>query len=145
MGGLTATYLLKALDRGRRLRSVVTLGTPQQGTPLARLGALVLGRESQAVWQMLPGCPFIEELASLGTPPRSRLVSIAGGRDWIVPQHSARVRRRAGQINRTLPDVGHTEMLVRREVFEVVESAISEDQRTSTSLGTRCSGSALAA
>ena len=40
MGGLVASYLLKRIDRGRRIRRVVTLGTPHQGTLTAVLGVL---------------------------------------------------------------------------------------------------------
>lgn len=120
MGGLTATYLLKVLDRGRHVRNVVTLGTPHRGTPLARLGVVVLGAISRAVWQMLPGCDFLQQLETLDTPAGSRLVSIAGARDWIVPLRSTHLATRTGQMNHALADVNHTDFLLRRSVFACV-------------------------
>ncbi len=54
MGGLVGAHLLKKIDRGRRVRLVVTLGTPHRGAPLARLGALLLGGFSRAMRQMRP-------------------------------------------------------------------------------------------
>jgi triacylglycerol esterase/lipase EstA (alpha/beta hydrolase family) len=52
MGGLVATYLFKAIDRGQRVRNVVTLGSPHRGTPLALAGLLVLGvlTRASATW-----------------------------------------------------------------------------------------------
>lgn len=108
MGGLTATYLLKKLDRGRRIRRVVTLGTPHQGAPLARLATLI-GR-SRAFWQMIPGSELTRELLDLETPPGCRLVSIAGGRDWVVPSRCARITSGRCQENHTLPGANHGDL-----------------------------------
>ena len=41
MGGLVASYLLKRIDRGRRIRRVVTLGTPHRGAASAAIGGRV--------------------------------------------------------------------------------------------------------
>jgi pimeloyl-ACP methyl ester carboxylesterase len=136
MGGLTATYLLKALDRGRHVRTVVTLGTPHRGTPLARIGVLVLGAASRAVWQMLPGCEFLVQLEELATPAGSRLVSIAGMRDWIVPLRSTRVASRGGQENQALADVNHTDFLLRRSVFARVAAELARGASAALPHGT---------
>ena len=120
MGGLTAAYLLKKLDRGRRVRSLITLGTPHQGTPLARLGVLLFGAASEAVWQMLPGSELVKELRSLATPRASRMVSIAGEHDWLVPTECSRLEQRPEHRSLTLPGVSHTALLVAREAMAQV-------------------------
>ena len=127
MGGLTAAYLLKKLDRGRRVRSLVTLGTPHRGTPLARLGVLLFGTGSEAVWQMLPGSDFVRELHALATPKGSRVVSIAGESDWLVPIRCSRLEEREEHRNLTLPGVSHTELLVARDVLDQVVIELATD------------------
>jgi len=120
MGGLTATYVLKKLDRGRRVRSVVTLGTPHRGTPLAQLGVLALGKASRAVWQMVPGSSLVRELRTLEAPKGSRVISIAGDRDWLVPSRWSRLAERAQHRNLLLPGLSHTALLVARGALERV-------------------------
>ena len=110
MGGLTATYLLKKLDRGRHLRRVVTLGTPHRGTPLALLG-LPAATVCRSILQMLPGSGLLGELAALEIPTASELVSIAGSADWLVPARFTRVAPGPGQHNLTLRGVCHTGLL----------------------------------
>jgi pimeloyl-ACP methyl ester carboxylesterase len=125
MGGLTATYLLKKLDRGRRVRSVVTLGTPHRGTPLAQLGVLALGRASRAVWQMVPGSSLVRELRTLEAPKGSRVISIAGERDWLVPSRWSRLAERSQHRNLLLPGLSHTALLVARGALERVALEIA--------------------
>jgi pimeloyl-ACP methyl ester carboxylesterase len=120
MGGLTATYLLKKLDRGRRVRSVVTLGTPHRGAPLAGLGVLVLGALSRALWQMIPGSGLVSELRTLEAPNGSRVVSIAGTSDWLVPSRWSRLDPRPSHRNLTLPGLSHCALLVAREALDRV-------------------------
>src|SRR5262245_45005491 len=68
MGGLVALYYVKRLGGRHRVRRLVMLGTPVQGTWSAVLGLLTvpLGRASV---QLLPGSAFLKELAELPLPP----------------------------------------------------------------------------
>ncbi len=107
MGGLVATYLLKALDLGATVRRVVTLGTPHAGTPLASAGAVLFGALSPALFQMEPCSELIEELALLPVPRSCELVSVAGGEDVVVPPPCTRVDDLRGQWNALVPGVTH--------------------------------------
>jgi pimeloyl-ACP methyl ester carboxylesterase len=118
MGGLVAAYLLKCLDRGRRIRRVVTLGTPHQGTPLALLGVVSLGAISRAIWQMLPGAPFLRRLARLPVPEGSALLAVSGLDDAVVPPAYAEIAGVAGQENVALAGMNH---------FELVQSPVALD------------------
>jgi pimeloyl-ACP methyl ester carboxylesterase len=126
MGGLVATYLLKQLDRGRRVRSVVTLGTPHRGAPVAWLGALLLGGLSPAVRQMVPGSDLVEELLEQTMPEGCRLVSIAGGGDRVVPERRSRLAPLLGQLNLRVPRATHWRLLFEVPVLRMVVAALEQ-------------------
>jgi triacylglycerol esterase/lipase EstA (alpha/beta hydrolase family) len=107
MGGLVATYLLKALDRGVRVRRVVTLGTPHRGTPAAGAAAPLVGLFSPAVWQMVPSSELLEELAARPVPDGCELVSVAGGADLLVPPDCTLLPEDPGQWNSLVHGVDH--------------------------------------
>ena len=124
MGGLVAAYLLKCLDQGRRVRRVVTLGTPHRGTPLALAGVLTLGFVSRAVWQMLPSSPLLQTLASLPVPDGSKLIAVAAGEDSVVPQSFARLRALPGQRNARLERANHFELIQARDALSLTSSLL---------------------
>jgi pimeloyl-ACP methyl ester carboxylesterase len=125
LGGLVATYWLKRIDRGRRIRRVITLGTPHRGTPLAWLGVALLGWISPAVWQMLPGSPLLRALARWPIPEGSELLALGSEGDAVVPAHLATPapapRLRCAAVSR----IGHVELLWSRDVFARVAGALA--------------------
>jgi triacylglycerol esterase/lipase EstA (alpha/beta hydrolase family) len=125
LGGLVATYWLKRLDHGRRIRRVITLGTPHRGTPFALLGVLLFGAISPAVWQMLPGSKLVRELAALPVPERSELVALGSHDDGVVPAKLAlpapAPRLRALPVSR----IRHVDFLWSRDVFDHVRGALA--------------------
>jgi pimeloyl-ACP methyl ester carboxylesterase len=125
LGGLVAAYLLKCLDRGRRIRRVVTLGTPHRGTPLAILGVILFGLVSPAVWQMLPGAPLLHEIAATPVPEESELIALGSDADGVVPRAFASVLPAPRQANARVPDLGHVDFLLSRESFRFVAAALA--------------------
>jgi triacylglycerol esterase/lipase EstA (alpha/beta hydrolase family) len=125
LGGLVATYWLKRIDQGRRIRRVVTLGTPHRGTPFALLGVLLFGAISPAVWQMLPGSRLVRELEALPVPERSELIALGSQDDAVVPARLARplpaARLRAAAVSR----IRHVDFLWSRDVFAHVAQALA--------------------
>lgn len=115
MGGLVALDYLKRLDRARRVRKLILLGTPTAGTWSALLGiaTIPLGRASL---QLLPGSAFLRELAETPLPAGPEVVAIAGERDWLAPVHTTVL---AGARQVTLA-TGHSGLLVDEIVAETV-------------------------
>jgi len=111
MGGLVASCLLKTIDRGERLGTVITLGTPHRGTPFALAGARLLGRLGPSLAQMAPGSRFLEELERRPVPNGSALYSLAGLADLVVPAPCARLPHRARHHNRSLPAADHWDLV----------------------------------
>jgi pimeloyl-ACP methyl ester carboxylesterase len=128
LGGLVATYWLKCIDHGRRIRRVITLGTPHHGTPFAALGVLLFGVISPAVWQMLPGSPFVRRLAALPVPEGSELVALGSRDDSVVPAQLALPRPAARLRTAVLARVRHVDFLWSREVFGHVAGALAGDE-----------------
>lgn len=104
MGGLVARrYVARYGDSA--VRAVVTLGTPHQGTEIARLGLGACARE------MVPGSAFLRALPATLVPP---LVSIYSAHDnFIMPQGPCLV---TGARNVALAGVGHLHMVLSRRV-----------------------------
>jgi pimeloyl-ACP methyl ester carboxylesterase len=125
LGGLVATYWMKRIDRGRRIRRVITLGTPHRGTPYAWLGVLMCGAFSRAVWQMLPGSSLVRELAALPVPESSELICLGSHDDAVVPARlalpAAAPRLRASALSR----VSHLDFVWSRRAFDYVASLLA--------------------
>ena len=115
MGGLVGLDYLKRLGGRHRVRRLIMLGTPAQGTWSALLG-LVTAPLGLASLQLLPGSPFLRELAERPLPKGAEVVSIGAVRDWLAPLSSTVLD---GVRHIALP-TGHSGLLVDAEVAEVV-------------------------
>lgn len=124
MGGLVATFALKRLDRGRRIRTVVTLGTPHRGAPAVSAMPWPASWISQAILQMSPASAFLRELHATPVPVDSRLVSIAALQDGIVPTLYARLARRPRQCNRDVRCGSHLGLLFSSAALDAIVRAL---------------------
>jgi triacylglycerol lipase len=115
MGGLVGLDYLKRLGGRHRVRRLIMLGTPAQGTWSALLG-LVTAPLGLASLQLLPGSPFLRELAERPLPKGAEVVSIGAVRDWLAPLSSTVLD---GVRHIALP-TGHSGLLVDGEVADVV-------------------------
>ena len=84
-GGLIGLHAIKYLQAHLMVRRMVTLGSPVDGTWLGMAGIAALGAISPAVWQLLPGSKFIEELNAAPLPPTVRMRQIHAAADALVP------------------------------------------------------------
>jgi pimeloyl-ACP methyl ester carboxylesterase len=125
MGGLVATYLLKRVDGGRRVRNVLTLGTPHRGAPLARVFSVLFAGLSRVMRQMTPRSGLLEELKWMPVPSGCRLVSIAGERDQVVPASFARLMPLPGHRNLRIPGATHSRLLLSPSVLGALCCALN--------------------
>ncbi len=127
-GGLIGRYYVKRLGGDRRVKNLVTLGTPHNGSPTAYLGCLAAGAFAKSVWQMTPMSPFIRRL-KIGAFPRSvRFVSIYSKHDKVNPFPCCILEDNGtGNIfNVELTDeVTHRDFLLKRTVYDVVRRELS--------------------
>ena len=126
-GGLIGRYYVKRLGGDQRVRNLITLATPHNGTPRAYLGCATLGVVAKSVWQMTPMSPFIRRL-KLGPFPRHvRFTSIFSKADGATPFPCAILETEgyANLSNIELANVGHREFLYKRTVYEVIRRELA--------------------
>lgn len=127
-GGLVARYMVSHHAVGRRVRTLITLGTPFRGAPLAFLGVAALGLMSSSIWQLVPFSSFLRDMRKTPLPRGVRLVSISGSMDFVAPSFMCRARpdeADPGLVqNFVVTGVGHNGLLMSRRVFRIVEQTI---------------------
>jgi triacylglycerol lipase len=131
-GGLIGRYYVKRLGGDRRVKSLITLGCPHNGSSTAYLGIAAMGLVAKSVWQMTPMSPFIRRLKIGAFPRHVRLASIYSKQDRTSPFPSCILEDdgNANVFNIEVPDVRHGEFVWKRHVYEVVrrELAVSFGQ-----------------
>lgn len=120
MGGLIGLYYVKKLGGHARVRKLVMIGSPLQGTWIALLGVATLGLWSTSSWQLLPRSRFLDELAQGTVAPGVEVHTLAAARDWVVPLARARV---TGIPHATVP-LGHSSLVVAEDVYRRISSIL---------------------
>ncbi|MEV5601160.1 alpha/beta fold hydrolase [Streptomyces sp. NPDC052299] len=123
LGGLIARYYVQRLAGDRRVRTLVTLGTPHSGTAVAPLaGALPIVR------QMREGSAPVEELRLPAPGCRTRFVSFWSELDRvIVPADAACVDHPdLDAVNVRVTGIGHLALPVHPAVAAAVRQALDE-------------------
>ena len=115
MGGLVGLYYLKRLGGRHRVRRLILMGTPTQGTWSALLG-LVTAPFGRASLQLLPGSPFLRELEEIPLPPGVEVISIGAIRDWLAPLSTTVLNG----VRHIAVATGHSGLLVDAEVARIV-------------------------
>ncbi|MFF8830524.1 esterase/lipase family protein [Streptomyces sp. NPDC015131] len=124
LGGLIARYYVQRLGGDRRVRTLVTLGTPHGGTTVAPLAAA-----HPLVRQMRPGSSVLRELGEPAPRCRTRFVAFWSDLDrWMVPVETARVEH-PDLIARNIrvSGIGHLALPVHPAVAARVREALDED------------------
>lgn len=107
LGGLMARYYVQRMGGDARVHTLVTLGTPHQGTQLARAMPLV-----PLVRQLTPHSEVIRELAAPATGCRTRFIAFHSDLDHlVVPHRNARLDHPDLNVrNIAVHGVGHMSM-----------------------------------
>ncbi|HET7824058.1 MAG TPA: alpha/beta fold hydrolase [Anaeromyxobacter sp.] len=118
-GGLIASWWVKRLGGHRRVRTLVTLGTPHRGTRMAWAGIL-LAWLMPSIVQMLPGSRFMRRLRDTAWPARVGLVSIWSRRDRVAPWPSAILEARGANVRNVEVDAGHGDYLLKKRIYGAI-------------------------
>jgi triacylglycerol esterase/lipase EstA (alpha/beta hydrolase family) len=127
-GGLIGRYYVKRLGGDKRVKTLITLGTPHQGSPSAYLGVLTMGLISRSVWQMTPMSPFIRRLKIGAFPRHVRMVSLYSKADLVNPFPSCILEDNGlgNLFNIEVDGITHRDFLLKRSVYEAVREELSK-------------------
>ncbi|MEU0909186.1 esterase/lipase family protein [Streptomyces althioticus] len=125
LGGLIARYYVQRLGGDRRVRTLVTLGTPHSGTRVAPLA-----NAHPIVRQMRPGSPVLEELAQPSPGCRTHFVAFWSDLDHIMdPLENACVEHPdLKAVNVRVSGVGHLALPVHPAVATGIREALDTAQ-----------------
>lgn len=123
LGGLIARYFVQRLGGDSQVHTLVTLGTPHQGTQLAWAAPLL-----PIVRQITPGSPVIRELAEPALGCRTRFIAFFSDIDHlVVPGRNARIDHPDLHVqNIAAPGVGHLSMPNNRRIAFTIAQAMCE-------------------
>jgi pimeloyl-ACP methyl ester carboxylesterase len=123
LGGLIARYFVQRLGGDSRVHTLVTLGTPHQGTQLAWAASLL-----PLVRQLTPGSPVIRELAEPAPGCRTRFIAFFSDIDHlVVPGRNARIDHPDLNVqNIAALGVGHLSMPNNRRIAFTIAQALYE-------------------
>lgn len=123
MGGLVSRVYLQMLGGDRRVDTLITLGTPHQGSHFAQW------MPTDLVSQLHPSGPFLKHLNALPMPNGVRCVSFAAGNDLMVLPGTNALGFGEDVF---LEDAGHLDILFKRKVFLKIGTILDqEDERLS--------------
>lgn len=128
-GGLIARHYVQHLGGQRRVKSLVTLGSPHHGTPTALIGVALMGGGliSRSPLQMLPGSKYLKRLSEDTFPGSVPFTSIYSKADLVCPYWSAVLHPRQGETsmsNIEVEGLGHTALCVDPGVYLHVREAL---------------------
>jgi triacylglycerol lipase len=113
LGGLVAAWYVRHLDGARKVRRLVTLGTPWKGTRTAVFGRGRVAAESTY------GSPLLESLA----PPPVPTVAIWSPDDPVVVPSSSAMPQGADSV--CIDGLGHVDLLASALAFRAVVAALT--------------------
>lgn len=118
-GGLVARYFIKRLGGDRRVHSLITLGTPHQGTFTSYFAPL-----NKVARQTLPGSSFLKDLnAGRDTKEPIHYVSIYSQTDGVVVPPASAIL--LGAHNVEVPWLTHWGFLWDTRVYKHIRDAIN--------------------
>ena len=126
-GGLIARRYVQDYGGAEVAKSVITLGTPHYGTPIAWLGIGLTGLLTSSARDMIPGSQLIEGLNLRRFPQGLPMTSIYSRSDLLCPAWCAKLRPRTPEqlwFNVEVPRVGHCELTWDLRVYHSVKNAL---------------------
>jgi pimeloyl-ACP methyl ester carboxylesterase len=140
LGGLIARYHVQRQGGDRRVASLVTLGTPHQGSLWAHLLPTPLVR------QLRPGSPLLRELAEPAPGCRTPITAIYSNLDeMVVPTSSGRCEHPDLDTRNVLvKGIGHMSLPMNRGVADEVAATLAGVRRAAPRTSAAAAAAAVA-
>jgi triacylglycerol lipase len=134
-GGMIARRWIQHYGGNRRVKGLITLGTPHHGTPTAVVAVGImgaLGKATSSAGDLLPRSRLVQALNRDTFPADVPLVSIYSREDVICPYWASILRPRPGESsmsNIQVRGVGHSQLAWDPGVYRVVRQKIEEQSQ----------------
>lgn len=137
-GGLIGRYYIKRLGGDRRVKLLITMGTPHNGSPWALLAAFTpIALLLKSVRQMTPMSPFIRRLKVGPFPSKVKLYSIYSKTDRVCPYPVAVLEEAPNVKNVEMDGVTHSEFLIKKSVYHIIKHALDDNMPLSLEIRSR--------
>ena len=122
LGGIVCRYYIEQLGGGCNTHTVVTIGTPHEGTALANRG------RSAAARQMRPSSDLVAQMKACRKPKSVRYLSYYSNLDAVVPARSAILSNGNGSRvkNILVHDLGHMSLMTSPRLLASIATHLSE-------------------
>lgn len=127
-GGLISQYYLKKLSGVRRVKKLITLGTPHNGSVWAFLMSLTpVALVMKSIRQMAPRSTLIKTLRQMPFPPGVKVYSIYSKDDTVSPFPSPVLDETRHVKNIEVPGASHSELLIKKSVYHAICHALRDE------------------
>jgi triacylglycerol esterase/lipase EstA (alpha/beta hydrolase family) len=126
-GGIIGRYYVQFHGGDKFVRSLITLGSPHQGTSMAIAGAAVMGFVARNLFQLMPGSSVLKKLAGKPFPQGVEFHSIYSTDDWICPPSACRAVDAQGTeigTNVEMNGFGHNDFLIKKEPYKMIRKLL---------------------
>lgn len=121
LGGLIARYYVQKLQGYQRVHTLVTMGTPHDGTVVAKIGI------GNLVNQLRPGSPIIEDLRTPAPEVTTKFVCYWSDLDHLVlPSRNARIKHDDLTVSNCLVrGVGHMSLPIQPRIVNEITHVLT--------------------
>lgn len=125
LGGMIARYYVQELEGWRKVNTLVTLGSPHQGTYAA------IASRARVTRQLRPGSPIIEQLRRSARPLPTRFVSYYSNLDsMMLPASNAKIAEPELEPRNVLvKDHGHLSLLMSGRLIRDLVDTLTDPVR----------------
>ena len=129
-GGLVARRYVQHFGGDKRVKSLITLGTPHHGTPtaLVAVGLMGFGTLRSSAADLLPNSALVRRLASDSFPGQIPLTSIYSHADLVCPFWCSVLRPRPGEShlsNHSISGIGHSQLVWDPVVYKMIREKLN--------------------
>lgn len=130
LGGIVGRYLVCELGAAQELHTLVTLGSPHRGSPVAKTASKVpIVAASPSIHEIVPNSDLITRLNAQPFPPDLSVLAIVSDTDRHCPRPCAELEDallRHDVHNLIVSGIGHEALVIDHGVFDLVKRACDE-------------------
>jgi triacylglycerol lipase len=127
LGGVVARYYMSIGEGRGKVKELMTLGSPHNGTNLSRVLSFLPG--SSLGWDLREDSYLLRVMNETSLPKGSRLTNIYSPLDWTLwPKTNCVIQGspKSSFKNIRVDSVGHTGFLYSQQVLDIITSTITE-------------------